>query len=72
VHAHRSELDFWHFLPVKPEVETSFKRWSLIVIALLALLVAGVFVAGLGSLTLHSPVAASAPPRAIHHLAHHG
>jgi hypothetical protein len=60
------ERELWCFLPAEPGIEHSFKRWNLIVISLLALLVLSAFVAGLGSEALHGAVA-SAPSQVVHH-----
>jgi hypothetical protein len=67
---HRSEPEFWYFLPAEPGIETSFRHSNLIVISLLALLVLGVFVAGWGS--VHAPVTSSVPPQVTQHVVHRG
>jgi serine protease Do len=38
-----SDLPQWHFLPVKPGVEASFRRWNVVIIFVLAMLVLGLF-----------------------------
>jgi serine protease Do len=38
-----SDLPQWHFLPVKPGVEASFRRWNVVIIFFLAMLVLGLF-----------------------------
>jgi hypothetical protein len=67
----RDEPILWHFLPAKPGIENSFKRWNLVVIALLVFVVFGAFIAGLGSNEIHAPVAGMSAPSA-QHAVHHG
>jgi len=62
----KKDPEIWFFLPAQPGIETSFKRWNLVVISLLVLLVLGIFVAGLGSEALHGPLT-SAPSQVVHH-----
>lgn len=65
--------EFWHLLAAEPGIENSFRRWNVIVISLLAFLLLGVFVAGLGSLALYgSSTASSVPSHATQHAAHRG
>jgi len=64
----KGEPEFFYFLPVQPGIESSFRRWNLVVICLLALLVLGVFVAGWGSEVLHGSIA-NVPPQVVHHAA---
>jgi len=33
----------WHFVPARPEAEIRFRRWNIVIITLLALLVGGLF-----------------------------
>jgi len=33
----------WHFVPANPEAEVRFRRWNLVIIILLAMLVLGLF-----------------------------
>jgi len=65
----KDEPEFFYFLPAQPGIETSFKRWNVVVICLLALLVLGVFVAGWGSEVLHGSVVNGPSPVVHHHTA---
>ncbi len=42
-----SEPSPWHFVATKPGAEASFRRWNLVVISILALLVLGVLTVAL-------------------------
>jgi hypothetical protein len=33
----------WHFVPARPEAEIRFRRWTIVIIVLLAMLVTGLF-----------------------------
>lgn len=68
---HNLDPGFWHLMPAKPGIEASFKRWNLILIVLLAFVVLGAFVAGLGSEALHGPIANSSPSHAVQHTTVH-
>lgn len=55
----------WHLIAGKPGIEANIRRWDLILIALLAFLVVGAFVAGIGSQLGHAASAASKVPLKI-------
>jgi hypothetical protein len=38
-----SDLPTWHFVPVQPGIEASFRRWNVVIIVFLAMLVLGLF-----------------------------
>ena len=66
------EREFWHLSAAEPGIEKSFKRWNVIVISLLVFLLFGVIIAELGSETLRSPIAGSAPHQGMHQGVHRG
>jgi hypothetical protein len=40
----------WNLIPTEPGIHANFLRWNIIIISILAFLVLGAFVAGIGSL----------------------
>lgn len=73
---HDFDPNFWHLLAAEPETESSFRRWKFIVITILAFVLLGALVAGLGSEVLQNPVATTAPTtvpaHVTSHAVHHG
>lgn len=49
----------WHLLPPEPPKKIVFRRWNIIIVLILAFVVLGVCVAGMGSLGENKGVAAT-------------
>jgi heme/copper-type cytochrome/quinol oxidase subunit 2 len=49
----------WHLLPPEPPKKAAFRRWNIIIFLILAFVVLGVCVAGVGSLVESKGVAAA-------------
>jgi hypothetical protein len=56
-----NEQEHWFFRPADPGIEASFRRSNFFTIILLAILVAGLFVAALGPMLESAPTAHAAP-----------
>jgi hypothetical protein len=68
-----SDPDFppWNFLPVNPASEQRFRRWNIVIITLLGLLVLGLLLTAVvpqSSPTSSSSAARKAPTRQVHPL----
>jgi membrane associated rhomboid family serine protease len=56
-----NEQERWFFRPADPGIEESFRRSNFFTIILLAILVAGLFVAALGPMLETAPMAHASP-----------
>ena len=61
----KCDSELWYLRPVKPGFEVSFRRWNLVLISLLAFLVVGAFVAGVGTQLGHAASSAAKVPLRI-------
>src|SRR5246127_4943904 len=55
----------WHFAPVKPGMEASFRRWNIGLISMLTFIVLGVFIIAVVPGTANSPSPANMVPLKI-------
>jgi hypothetical protein len=60
-----SESHLWHFVPVKPGMEASFRRWNIGMISMLTFVVLGVFTIAVVPGTANNPSPANKVPLKI-------